>query len=249
MANRSCLGAAAAGGRLTRFYCEEGGLSTANEQVLRQPLTALGNGGQPVWVFAYGSLIWQPEFRFVAAEPALLRGYHRSCCLYSFDYRGTREKPGLVLGLDRGGACRGVVFRLAPDGLRQSLDRLWRREMTPAPPVYDLRRLPVCTAGGTRTALAFTVRRDRPDYAGRLPLDEAARLISEASGRRGSCRDYLDKTLTHMAAHGILDAGLRRLAGRVAAIAAGPRDAAGATAGPAHAANLSTRVGGDFLEQ
>jgi glutathione-specific gamma-glutamylcyclotransferase len=187
---------------------------------LRELIAALCHGAEPVWIFAYGSLIWQPAFHFIEAGPALLRGYHRSCCLYSFDYRGTTAQPGLVLGLDRGGSCRGVAFRLSPQGLAGSLTLLWRREMT-APPVYHMRQLPVWIGGGTRMALAFVVRRDRPDYAGRLPLDAAARMIARAQGRRGSCRDYLDQTLRHLAAHGIVDAPLRRLAARVAAIAAG----------------------------
>jgi cation transport protein ChaC len=189
---------------------------------LRSPIAALCAGAQVVWIFAYGSLIWEPEFAFVEAEPALLHGYHRSCCLYSFDYRGTPAKPGLVLGLDRGGSCRGVAFRLAADSLAGSLDRVWRREMT-VPPVYDLRQLPVRTGRATRVALAFTVRRAAPDYAGRMPLDEAARLIAQAHGRRGSCRDYLDKTVKHLANHGIVDRPLRRLAERVATIACGSR--------------------------
>jgi cation transport protein ChaC len=210
--------AAASGGRLTRFYCEERGLSTANTEAM--PIAALCAGGQPVWIFAYGSLIWEPEFSFVEAEPALLHGYHRSCCLYSFDYRGTRAKPGLVLGLDRGGSCRGIAFRLSAEDLAGSLDRLWRREMT-VPPVYDLRQLPVRTGPAIRTAFAFTVRRKTPDYAGRLPADAAARLIAQARGRRGSCRDYLDQTVRHLAHHGIIDLPLRRLAERVAAIASG----------------------------
>jgi cation transport protein ChaC len=186
------------------------------------PSAGLGCGTEPVWIFAYGSLIWEPVFDYVEAEPALLRGYHRSCCLYSFDYRGTPARPGLVLGLDAGGSCRGIAFRLAPDGQARSLERLWRREMT-VPPVYDPRRLPIATKRGTLTALAFTVRRDRSDYAGRLPLDAAARLIAQARGRRGTCRDYLDKTLAHLAALGIVDAPLRRLAERVAAITAEQR--------------------------
>jgi cation transport protein ChaC len=183
------------------------------------PPAALGRGAEPVWIFAYGSLLWGPVFDYAEAEPALLRGWHRSCCLYSFDYRGTPAQPGLVLGLDAGGSCRGIAFRLAPDGLAGSLERLWRREMT-VPPVYDVRRLPIATGRGTLTALAFTVRRDRRDYAGRLPLDAAARLIAQAKGRRGTCRDYLDTTLAHLAALGIVDAPLRRLAERVAALAA-----------------------------
>jgi cation transport protein ChaC len=183
------------------------------------PPEALGHGTESVWIFAYGSLLWEPVFDYVEAEPALLRGWHRSCCLYSFDYRGTSAQPGLVLGLDAGGSCRGIAFRLAADGLAGSLDRLWRREMT-APPVYDVRRLPIATKRGTLTALAFTVRRDRRDYAGRLPLDAAALLIARAKGRRGTCRDYLDTTLAHLAALGIIDVPLRRLAERVAALAA-----------------------------
>jgi glutathione-specific gamma-glutamylcyclotransferase len=182
-------------------------------------VAALARRAAPVWLFAYGSLIWKPCFEYVEAVPALLRGYHRSCCLYSFDYRGTPARPGLVLGLDRGGSCRGIAFRLARRGTARSLDRVWRREMT-APPVYDLRQLPLRTRHGAQLALAFTVRRDHRDYAGRLPLAEAAQLIAQAKGRRGSCRDYLEQTLEHLAARGIVDASLRRLAQLVAAIGA-----------------------------
>jgi glutathione-specific gamma-glutamylcyclotransferase len=180
-------------------------------------IAALRDGTQPLWIFAYGSLIWDPEFEGGAAEPALLYGYHRSFCLYSYDYRGTRARPGLVLGLDRGGSCRGVILRLAPEGLAAAFDRLWQREMS-APRVYDLRQLKVLTGSGMRTALAFTMRRDHPDYAGRLPVEECARLIAGAVGRRGTCRDYFDNTVRHLAAQGIVDRPLRRLAVHVAAL-------------------------------
>jgi cation transport protein ChaC len=202
-------------------------LSTAErEPKTRSPplpkaIAALCRGGKPVWVFAYGSLIWEPVFAHDEAETALLRGYHRALCLYSFDYRGTPAVPGLVLGLDRGGSCRGIAFRLARQGVAGSLERLLRREMT-VPPVYDLRQVPICAGRRREMALAFTVRRDRPDYAGRLPLDDAARLIVRAKGRRGSCRDYLDKTVAHLAARGVVDAPLLRLAERVAAISPEP---------------------------
>ena len=93
-------------------------------------IAALRNGAQPVWIFAYGSLIWDPEFCYAEAEPALLRGYHRSFCVYSYDYRGTPDRPGLVLGLDRGGSCRGIVFRLPPETLAEAINRLWLREMS-----------------------------------------------------------------------------------------------------------------------
>jgi cation transport protein ChaC len=183
-------------------------------------IAALRDGAGPVWIFAYGSLIWQPEFEQAAAEPARLHGWHRSFCLYSYDYRGTRSHPGLTLGLDRGGSCHGIAFCLAQESLPQSLDRLWLREMT-APRVYDLRTVGVRTGKGVTPALAFTVRRDHPDYAGRLSLDEMARIIAGAAGRRGRCRDYLDSTLRQLAAHGIADRPLRRLASRVEAIATG----------------------------
>ncbi len=205
-------------------------IATHNERVPRldpadpmpAEIRALRDGTGPVWIFAYGSLIWEPEFDYAEAAPALLRGYHRSFCLYSYDYRGSRERPGLVLGLDRGGSCRGMAFRLMPDRLAQSLDRVWAREMT-APRVYDLRHLPMRIARGSAAALAFTVRRDRPDYAGRLPLDETARLIAGAAGSRGACRDYLDNTVRHLAAFGIADAPLSRLAVLVRELAAGAR--------------------------
>jgi|SRR5271157_1181710 len=182
-------------------------------------IAALRDSVEPVWIFAYGSLMWDPEIPRAEAEPALLRGYHRSFCLYSYDYRGTRTRPGLTLGLDRGGACRGIVLRLPPESLAEVIDGLWLREMT-APRVYDMRRLPVRTACGTRKPFAFTVRRDHPDYAGRLSSDETARIIAGAAGRRGACRDYLAGTLRHLEALGIADTPLQRLVARVEALAA-----------------------------
>jgi cation transport protein ChaC len=182
-------------------------------------IAALRDGGQPVWIFAYGSLIWHPEFPYAEAEPALLRGYHRSFCLYSYDYRGTPARPGLVLGLDRGGSCRGMAFRLPPDSLVEAFDRVWLREMS-GRPVYETRLLPVKTASGMRRAVAFTVLRHCPDYVGGLAQDEAARIIIAAAGRRGACRDYFENTLRHLEQLGLADRPLRRLAERVEALSA-----------------------------
>jgi cation transport protein ChaC len=181
-------------------------------------IAALRDCAQPVWIFAYGSLMWDRDFPHVDAQPALLHGWHRGFCLYSFDYRGTRARPGLVLGLDRGGACRGLAFHLKPGSTAPAIDRLWLREMS-APRVYDLRCVPVRTAHGTEKAFAFTVRRDHPDYAGRLSLDETALLIHGAVGSRGSCRDYLASTLRHLQELGLADRHLSRLAERVSALA------------------------------
>ena len=168
---------------------------------------------EPVWVFAYGSLLWDREIRGADAEEALLRGYHRSFCLFSYDYRGTPANPGLTLGLDRGGSCRGAVLGLPAD----ALDRVWDREMR-GRPVYAARLLPVRTATGLRRALAFTALRNCPDYAGRLPIDEAARRILAGAGRRGTCRDYFENTLRHLDQLGLADRPLRRLAERVRAL-------------------------------
>src|SRR5262249_51210947 len=152
-----------------------------------------------------------------AAEPALLRGYHRRFCLYSYDYRGTRTRPGLTLGLDHGGGGRGGVLRFSPPTLPQADDTLWSRGMT-APPGFDVRRLPVHTARGRMPVLALTVRRDHPDYAGRLSLEETARIIAGAAGRRGANRDYLATTARHLADLGLVDAQLTRLTERVEAL-------------------------------
>jgi glutathione-specific gamma-glutamylcyclotransferase len=178
-------------------------------------IAALRDGGQPVRIFAYGSLLWDGDLRDAAAEPALLYGYHRRFCLYSYDYRGTAANPGLTLGLDRGGSCRGAALRLPID----ALDRVWQREMS-GRVVYAARLLRVQTADGTRQTLAFTALRSSPDYAGRLSLDEAARMILGATGRRGTCLDYFENTLQHLEQLGFVDRPLRRLAERVRALTA-----------------------------
>jgi cation transport protein ChaC len=178
-------------------------------------IAALRDRGEPVWIFAYGSLLWDAELRDAATEPALLYGYRRSFCLYSYDYRGTAANPGLTLGLDRGGSCRGAALRLRSD----ALDRIWHREMS-GRLVYAARLLRAQTATGVRRTLAFTALRTCPDYAGQLSLDETARMILGATGRRGTCRDYFENTLRHLEELGLADRPLQRLAERVAALAA-----------------------------
>lgn len=177
-------------------------------------IAALRAGKEPVWLFAYGSLMWNPEFEFAEMRPAVLHGYHRSFCLYSRDYRGTPENPGLVLGLDRGGSCRGIAYRLPQNDSGAALDRIWAREMTGR--VYEMRRVQVRMAQGGVAAHACVVRRASPDYAGRLSPDDAARLIATAIGGRGTARDYLANTVRHLEALGIRDGLLHRIEARVA---------------------------------
>src|SRR5260370_14827012 len=161
--------------------------------------------------------MWNPEMPFTGRRPALLRGYHRSFCLYSRDYRGTPERPGLVLGLDRGGGGRGIAYGLPPDGLGAAIDRVWAREM--AGEVYRMRPVTVATPQGRLAAYAFVVRRDRPDYAGRLSLDDAAQIIAVATGGRGTGRDYLANTGRHLEEPGLADGPLHRLPEPVEALA------------------------------
>ncbi|HYM73172.1 MAG TPA: gamma-glutamylcyclotransferase [Stellaceae bacterium] len=170
----------------------------------------------PVWIFAYGSLMWNPEMRFAERLPARVHGYHRRFCLYSPEYRGTREKPGLVLGLDRGGSCHGIAYRLASASLAEEIDRLWVREMTGE--VYRMTRLAMATARGPVTGYAFTVRRDSPDYAGRLSPEAAARVIASSRGDRGTGRDYLANTVRHLEELGIGDGPLHRIEALVRAM-------------------------------
>ncbi|MGD9615544.1 MAG: gamma-glutamylcyclotransferase [Alphaproteobacteria bacterium] len=179
-------------------------------------IAALRENGEPVWIFAYGSLMWNPDFDFAEALPAFLHGYHRSFCLYSRDYRGTPEQPGLVLGLDRGGSCHGIAYRLPPERVGDMLDRIWAREMTGR--VYQMRPVALRTAAGKVRGHACIVRRASPDYAGRLSVEAAARLLAVAIGGRGTGRDYLANTVRHLDELGIHDALLHRIEARVAAL-------------------------------
>lgn len=168
-----------------------------------------------LWVYTYGSLMWDPPFRFAEAVPALLRGYHRTFCIYSSRYRGTPGAPGLVLGLDRGGACKGMVYRIAKREVPATLEALWLREMRRR--VYVPRLLPVWTGMKRETALAFLANRRHEGYAGRLALDDAAKIIAACRGERGPNVDYLVNTLRHLDSLGVHDQHLHRLLAAVRA--------------------------------
>jgi cation transport protein ChaC len=179
-------------------------------------VTELRRSTEPMWIFAYGSLMWSPEFPYAEALPAHVHGWHRGFCLYSPEYRGTREKPGLVLGLDRGGSCRGIAYRLAAATLADGIDYLWTREMTGF--VYHMTPVRMATGCGAISGYAFTVRRDSIDYAGRLLPDVAAQIIATSKGDRGTGRDYLVNTVRHLEQLGIVDGALHRIERLVAAL-------------------------------
>jgi cation transport protein ChaC len=155
--------------------------------------------------------MWDPCFPFVERRRGLLRGYHRRFCIYSVRHRGTPERPGLVFGLDHGGACRGLVFRVAGAEVPATLEALWSREM--AGYVYRPRLLPVqCDGGGpTVAACAFVVDRGHAQYCRGLDLAAAAAVIRHGVGGRGRNLDYLVNTVTHLEQLGIVDRGLQAL--------------------------------------
>jgi cation transport protein ChaC len=162
-----------------------------------------------LWLFAYGSLMWDPGFAYAEAQPAVLRGYHRSFCVYSHRHRGTPERPGVVLGLDRGGACKGIAYRIPAADVRAALCYLWDREMTRA--TYRLKQVRIGIPVGAVKARVFAVDRKQAGYAGRLSLETIARLILQGTGGRGSCRQYLENTVRELRKLGLVDGPLHRL--------------------------------------
>jgi cation transport protein ChaC len=166
-----------------------------------------------LWVFGYGSLMWKPGFEFIEQVAARLIGEHRALCVYSFDHRGTPEKPGLVLGLDRGGACRGVAFRVAARLRLDTIAYLRAREQTTH--VYREVMRSVWLENEARqrvSALAYVVDRGHVQYAGRLSLAEQLRFVQQGHGRSGNNRDYVLATVKSIEAQGFRDAQLHQLA-------------------------------------
>jgi cation transport protein ChaC len=165
-----------------------------------------------VWIFAYGSLIWNPEFEFDRDCLGVLAGWHRSFCLgWVRIYRGTPERPGIMLALDRGGSCRGVVFRLPPDAVEENLLRIMRREMPIKRDMLPCRWVTVRTGDGAVRALAFPISRKNPAYLPGLTEDEVINALATAAGERGSMADYVASTVEHLEARGIHDRYLWRM--------------------------------------
>ena len=185
----------------------------ALERSLEEMLGAHATGD--IWIFGYGSLMWNPEFDFDIHRVASIYGYHREFCLWSRINRGTPDQPGLVLTLERGGSCRGIAYRLRPDTSRTQLSNLWRREMSMGSYIPRWRE---CHAGADRfEALGFVVNRGCTGYAGKLPLDTMVQSIATARGKYGSSAEYLFRTEITLAQHGIRDERVRQLADRVRA--------------------------------
>ena len=164
-----------------------------------------------LWVFGYGSLMWRPGFDFVDRRAGRLIGAHRSLCVYSFVHRGTPERPGLVLGLDRGGACRGIVFRVEARQRDETIAYLRAREQVTS--VYREAVRTVWLDGGEQvSALCYVVDRGHVQYAGRLSFDDQIRFIRQGHGQSGPNREYVLSTVTELEAQGFREGELHRLA-------------------------------------
>ncbi|CAN1566478.1 Gamma-glutamyl cyclotransferase-like [Rhabdaerophilaceae bacterium] len=193
-------------------YFTDADYSSIVEQMLGRRLSR-----GPLWLFACGSLIWKPVVEHFEEQCGTAFGWHRSFCFEITRFRATREQPGLMMALDRGGACKGVLFRIDDRKPEIALDKLFRREFTVKPPNNLPRWISVQPATGQAVeALAFVMNRQSPSYLGRLSHEKAADALSRACGPAGSCAEYLYNTVTHLAARGIYDRNLWRLQALVA---------------------------------
>jgi glutathione-specific gamma-glutamylcyclotransferase len=178
-------------------------------KILPEAISSKGD----LWVFGYGSLMWRPGFEFIERVQARLIGEHRALCVYSFVHRGTPEKPGLVLGLDRGGACRGIAFRVAEKHRAATVHYLREREQVTS--VYREVMRSVWLENEARqrvSALAYVVDRGHVQYAGRLSLAEQLRHVRQGHGQSGVNRDYVLATVKAIEAEGFRDGPLHQLA-------------------------------------
>jgi len=171
---------------------------------------------EDLWLFAYGSLIWNPVFHYCDRRLGKLYGWHRQFCLWTPLGRGTPENPGLVLGLERGGCCRGVLYRIAAAHIRLELLLVWRREMVVGS--YIPRWVKVMDGTTRINALTFTINPLHPNYAGKLAMAIAAQHIATAGGKLGSCADYLMQTVAGLSSVGLQDQYLLALQAQVLAL-------------------------------
>ncbi len=181
------------------------------EEIVRETIAASGPTRE-VWLFAYGSLIWNPACDFAERQVGLARGWHRSFCLgWDEWFRGSEGQPGIMMSLDRGGQCKGVAYRLPPDAIEASLGKLFRRELRVKPMSHSPRWVSVCTEKGPLRAVTFVINRRGPRYLNGLSTEQVADALAAAVGPMGSMADYLYSTVSHLEALGIHDRRLWRL--------------------------------------
>jgi cation transport protein ChaC len=166
----------------------------------------------PLWLFGISSLIWKPETAFVEKRMGVARGWHRRFCLgWDYRYRGSKEAPGLMMALDRGGTCKGMLYRLPDEGLEEELLKLIRREMSMVPSAFPWRFIDVATADGPVRALSFAMDRKSARYIAGLSEEELADVLAKACGVRGSMAEYVFNTVSMLESLGIHDRNLWRM--------------------------------------
>ena len=178
--------------------------------------TKIEHNAADLWVFAYGSLMWRPDFDFLERRPARLIGVHRALCVYSFVHRGTPEKPGLVLGLDRGGNCRGIAYRVAASRRGETIAYLRAREQVTMVYREVTRSVWLDDDPQQRVpALCYMVDRGHEQYAGRLTLERQLHFVRQGHGRSGNNRDYVLAAVKEIERQGFRDGQLHLLAERL----------------------------------
>lgn len=211
--------------RLNREFITSGGLADAIREAERLGFIRIASAAErtrslrhtlrhhppheDVWVFAYGSLMWNPAFEFAETAPCRVFGWHRSFCKWGHAGRGTPENPTLFLALDRGGSCRGAAFRIPAGQVETELGVIWGREMIALS--YRPTWVGAHTGTGVRRAITFVADRTESLYAGPLPLDQVAQILARSEGVLGTSAQYLESTVAHLAGLGIVDRYLSRL--------------------------------------
>jgi cation transport protein ChaC len=205
--------------RLQQIILQSGrGVNVLSEAQLQESIGETLKQEKPdsdVWIFAYGSLIWNPIFKFVEQRVGTIYGWHRRFCLWVPQGRGTPDNPGLVLGLDRGGSCCGIAYRIAAADVSSELLLLWRREMVVG--CYIPRWVRVFACRQTLSAIAFVINRHHRAYTGNISLETTVNSIATACGELGSCSEYLMQTINGLMTVGIKDKQLLQLRERVVA--------------------------------
>jgi glutathione-specific gamma-glutamylcyclotransferase len=195
------------------------------------------SGAGDLWVFGYGSLMWRPGFDFLERVPARLIGLHRSLCVFSFVHRGTPERPGLVLGLDRGGMCRGIAFRVADAARAETIAYLRGREQVTTVYLETMRRVELEEKARRQVpALCFIVDRSHVQYAGRLTLDQSLHHVRQGHGRSGANRDYVLEAVQALEALGYRETELHLLVERLGGTSIGDQIGRNQRAGVRHQA-------------
>ncbi len=166
---------------------------------------------QQRWIFGYGSLMWRPGFEFMSHAHARIRGFHRSLCVYSLHHRGTETKPGLVLGLDRGGSCIGVAFQIEPAKWEVTIDYLRAREQVSMVYLETIRSVEILESHQKVEAVTFVVDRSHSQYAGKLSHQSLLKHVLQGEGEMGHCRDYVANTLVHLRQMNIHDETLEAI--------------------------------------